>query len=90
MTKLTKEEAKKSIVDAIVSNQGCKATQLVVYLEQSGVDLLSRIEQDIPTLVEELVKEGELIEVEYSVPTLNWRAKSFLLPKGSSVTIRRM
>lgn len=43
------------------------------------------IEQDILALILEMVDEGELVEVDYVLPNLNYRIKSFLLPKGTEV-----
>lgn len=45
--------------------------------------------ENICVLLEELVAEGELVEIEYCSPEHPYRIKSFYLPKGSKVvTIR--
>lgn len=40
---------------------------------------------DIPELIEELICEERIVEVEYSLPSLPGRAKSFLLPAGTVI-----
>lgn len=40
------------------------------------------------TTISELVKEGELIEIEFTFPGMEYRMKSFFLPKGTVIGIR--
>jgi hypothetical protein len=75
------QEAKDAIVEAVTAKQGLKATELVVVLPTSMLIF------DIPSMIEALVREGLLVEVEYVLPSMPQRAKSFLLPKGSTVDL---
>ena len=43
---------------------------------------------DISQLLEELVQAGEIIEVEYILPYMDYRLKSFYLPRGSEVKVK--
>lgn len=86
---ITKEELKNKIVEVITEVQGCKATELVTK-SQFGLDMIQGLEvHDLPTLLAELLHERRLVEVEYVLPQLNFRAKSFLLPAGVEVKINK-
>jgi len=78
-----KEKVKEWIVDFVVSKQGCKAMDLCVNI----AELYGKFDFDIGLLVEELVKEKRLVEVEYILPSMSYRVKSFLLPKETEVKI---
>jgi len=75
---MTKDETKDAICQHVAEAQGCKATELAVALWQA---------EDLSSLIAELVSEGRLTEVEYVLPNLNYRAKSFLLPGNTSITL---
>lgn len=79
---MTKDEAKDLIVQVVTEKQGAKATVL------AAEERLLAIGYDFPDLVEELVDEDRLVEVEYVLPDMNYRCKSFLLPKGSKVRVK--
>ena len=76
-----REQAKKLIVQEC--SIGLKATELPARLPIpiEGVDLVA--------LIQELIDEGSLIEIEYVLPGMPYRAKSFLLPAGTYVSIKR-
>ena len=40
-----------------------------------------------PEEIQSLVEKGELIEIEYVVPRMNYRIKSLLFPKGTEIEI---
>jgi hypothetical protein len=65
--------------------QGCKAVNLACQEEIIELDFLSS-GNSLPEMVEELIEEGRLVEVEYTLPQLSFRLKSFLLPPGTQVT----
>jgi len=84
---ITKNELKQKIVDIITEVQGCKATELSTNL---SIDVLNALEvHDLPTILAELLHERRLVEVEYVLPQLSFRAKSFLLPAGVEVKINK-
>jgi hypothetical protein len=78
---MNRDEAKQFLVDKIISLQGCKATQLAA--DEEVVTKLSMNDIDVPDLLDELVKEGRIIEIEYVLPEMTWRVKSFYLPPGT-------
>lgn len=78
---MTKDEAKSLIVSTIVERQGLKATEL------ASVPDLVLSGWEVPELVDELVRDGQLVEVEYVLPYMDWRVKSFLLPPGTKVGV---
>lgn len=81
---MTKDDAKNILVGKITSLQGIKATQLAVEEEIT----LGLSEFNVPALLEELVAEKRLIEIEYTLPDMDWRLKSFYLPVGSKVSVK--
>jgi len=80
---MTKQEAKTALVEKVAFYQGIKAVQLVADLTPDLIDF------DIPLLLEELVSENKLIEIEYALPNMNWRLKSFYFPAGTAISIRK-
>ncbi len=73
------DKLKQAILDYIVQIQGCKATELMVAV--AGVEGSA----DAVQAAEELVAEGSIMEIEYTVPNLPDRIKSFYLPKDSEI-----
>jgi hypothetical protein len=78
---MTKNEAKNAIVTTIESLQGCKSTQLAA--ESNLINVFSNF--DLVSLIDEMIKEELLVEIEYVLPNMDWRCKSFLLPAKSQV-----
>jgi hypothetical protein len=70
-------EVKDGIVKLVSDSTGIKVMHLIPLLSKESLIF------DIPSIIEDLIKCGELIEVEYSTPAQPNRIKSFLLPKGS-------
>ena len=80
---MDKQEAKQLVIDRITELQGCKATELAASLE-----LVKVFEQfSFPELLEELINGGQIIEVAYVLPSMNYREKSFLLPVDTKIKI---
>jgi histidinol phosphatase-like PHP family hydrolase len=81
---MTSNEAKQEIVATVEAVQGCKATELIAH------PALERIikefgTEEIVRMIDFLVKEGQLVEVEYVLSSMPYRAKSFLLPAGTTI-----
>lgn len=74
--------AKESILSAV--GNGAKGVQVVtdvvILLQKEGIDI-----PDLPVLIDQMVKDRELVEVEYIVPCMSYRIKSFYLPAGSEI-----
>jgi len=77
---------KKAIKEIVEARQGCKATELVVFIAEERPELLVVLGEVIEA-VDELIHEGEIVEVEYILPTMDYRVKSFLLPKGTQIIV---
>ena len=80
---MTFEEFKQVIVDTVTDVQGCKATELIAHVA-------GKLEEEFPNhdfmrALEDLLKAGELEEVEYVLPTMDYRTKSFILPKNTQI-----
>lgn len=83
---------KESILKAV--ENGSKGVQVVtdavVMLSEQGWSmdrLLSEASAaSLPEVLEQMVKDGEIVEVEYVLPGSN-RVKSFYLPKGTDVKV---
>jgi hypothetical protein len=78
---LTRREAKAYILSLVQTKQGVKATEL------AAETALALMDHNVPELFQELVREGQMVEVEYVLPNLERRAKSFYLPKGTKVRL---
>jgi hypothetical protein len=75
------------IIETVTTYQGIKATELVVRVFESlhkMPEIPSSGEEVIAT-INELVELGDLLEIEYILPTMTYRVKSFLLPKGTII-----
>lgn len=92
------DELKRELIrDAMAANPGIKAVQLV---SEVTSEVMKRIKAQAPSLgndnqegknvvdiINAMVKEGELVEVEYVLPTMVYRVKSVYFPKGTIVRI---
>lgn len=65
---------KEKILEAVTHMQGCKA-----------LTLIAEVRGALPELITELIDSGDLREIEYILPTMPYRIKSFLLPKGTDI-----
>ena len=84
------EKIRQEITKLVTERQGCKATELAVVAVRCLINRIDARELDkIPDLIEQMVKEGELLEVEFVLPMMDWRCKSFLLPKGTEVKLSK-
>ena len=81
---MNKEEAKQLIIDEVTNLNGCKAIDLTV---KKNLLPLVTSEFSMYELIDELVSQGRLIEIEYILPIISYRAKSFLLPAGTNVVV---
>lgn len=87
----TVEDIKTIMAMVVNERNGMKATELAADRRVIEAALAAEKETgksvEVPDLMDELVKEGQFVEVQYTVPDMPYRIKSFYLPKGSKVTI---
>lgn len=73
---------KNEILKIINSRQGIKGVDLVLALmERIGPTMLKY--QEFDSALVELIKEGEVVELEYVLPQMEYRIKSMYFPKNT-------
>lgn len=86
------ELIKQKIIETVSQLQGCKDIELLVrvtewlFTQNEDLPIDFVVQGFVLGLIEELIKKGELIEIRYSLPMMDYRDKSLLLPKGSVIT----
>lgn len=80
---ISKDELKKIIIDIVNDNNGLKSMELIPKLPESVFIYLKS--EDICETLDELVSNGDILEIEYSVPNYSYKIKSFYLPKGTEI-----
>lgn len=71
------------ILAHVIDVQGCKATELAKAVSKQLAGNLT--ENEITEELNKLVAAHELIEIEYTLPEMPYRLKSFYLPIGTIV-----
>jgi len=86
---MTLADVKELIVRKVNSLNGVKATALAGDPEVIEACLAAErdMHEDVELvhLIDELIQDGELVEVEYILPDMQYRVKSLLLPKKAEV-----
>lgn len=91
MKPISKEILSLVVLNIVNDSTGVKATELVASVvekvlrdESAKTEREYRIDFDmIAPVIHELVTKGEILEVEYVVPNMNYRIKSMYFPKGT-------
>lgn len=78
------KKIEQTIIDIINEHQGSKAT-LVAALVADRCTKYIHQPQDVIDAIDRLVNEGRIVEVEYVLPSMTYRIKSFLLPASTMV-----
>lgn len=73
------------IVEIVNSSQGLKGTELAVKL---ATEFLSIQSESIIHWIDSCVEEGLIQEIEYVLPNMDYRIKSFYLPMGTSIIVK--
>lgn len=74
------EQQAKIVEDIINSENGIKATELATKV--------AIVVDDLPEILNYLMQAKRIVEVEFVLPHMEYRVKSFLLPKNTNVRIR--
>ena len=83
---MNKAQIKKVFIQRVYDLQGCKATELVTSFSGTHPEVFSAFDrEDLFACIEELVKEGELVQVVYALSGVEFKKLSFLLPGGTIV-----
>ncbi len=70
------------LVAKVESLQGCKAVELMVELTNEYHPAAW------PDVLTEAIAAKKVVEIEYVLPSLDFRVKSFILPIGTEITIK--
>jgi len=77
---------KETVKEIVNKSQGLKAVELSMrVLTETKYDVKS---EDIIKTIEDLVREGEIVELEYILPQMDYRIKSIYFPKGTNILER--
>lgn len=71
------------IIEKIEELGGCKTTELIASLAWKPGFC------NIPNIIEKLVQEGRILEIEYVLPSQDYRIKHFVFPVGTELVIRK-
>lgn len=75
------------VVRTVYEKQGIKAVKLACIAAKTAVENGWDMREPFPDLLERMIQEGRIKEVEYCVPQLPQRIKSFLLPSGARIRL---
>ena len=86
---MLKEPTMRDIILRIVnSSQGVNGVKLVIeVMSEIGPTRLDH--DEYIECLESLVKNREIVEVEYTLPHMDFRVKSLYLPKGTTISIKK-
>jgi hypothetical protein len=76
--------AKDVLAKLVNDRSGIKAVELVIQKELLDLDCI----HDVTELLDELVNEGRVVCIEYTLPPDNDRLKGFYLPAGTALRIK--
>jgi len=79
-------DLKDVILELVNKGQGIKgpelATEVCVKCVEKGINATI---EDYRPLLEQLVKDCEIVEIEYVLPSMTYRTKSIFFPKGTEI-----
>lgn len=74
------------ILEKVNQSTGIKgselATEVCVRFMEGGINVTI---ENYRLLIEQLVKEGEIVEIEFCLPSMPERIKSIFFPKGTNI-----
>jgi len=76
---------KEKIIELVDDFGPIKSTELIVRL----FDCLKLAKVDINGILDELVVNGDIIEVCYTLPSMTYREKSLYFPKGTIINLTK-
>jgi hypothetical protein len=78
---------REQIIDIVSRKPGIRATELISDLSYHYEDELSYEWPDINAILNKLAMDKEIVELEYILPTMAFRAKNLYFPKGTQVIV---
>jgi predicted component of type VI protein secretion system len=79
------QKAKKIIVKLVEEKNGIKSVDLSMDLLDADKSLFLEVNSQISNIIDDLVQEGKITALNYTVPTMDYRLKTILFPKGTKV-----
>lgn len=84
---MNSESIRKLIIATVEESNGIKATELATKVASQIYESGSALKDfELPDFLEELVKSGDIAEVEAELPN-DFRIRSFYFPKGTKITL---
>jgi hypothetical protein len=78
---MSKEKVKDKLTSYLRGKQGVKGIELA-----SDIEVIKALgDQSFHEVMEELVEERRVVEIEYTIPSIPYRLKSFFLPEGAVI-----
>ena len=78
---MSREKTKERLSNYLRGKQGDKGVEFA-----SDIEVIEALgDQSFHEVMEELVEEGRVVEIEYTVPSIPYRLKSFFLPEGAVI-----
>jgi hypothetical protein len=81
---MTKEELKQVILEVVNANTGMRGVELALKVLDRTMPRYFESPQYQEAL-DELVAEGSIVELEYTLPEMDYRTKSIYFPKGTQI-----
>jgi len=78
------QKAKKIIVKLVEEKNGIKSVDLSMDLLDADKSFFLEVSQ-ISNIIDDLVQEGKITALNYTVPSMDYRLKTILFPKGTRV-----
>ncbi len=86
--RMTRDQAKKLLEYVVNDKTGIKGIELAMHVDTVALSYYP--EFDITEMLDELVAEGRIVCVEYTLPPDNTRIKGYYLPAGSQLYVKGM
>jgi AmiR/NasT family two-component response regulator len=74
---------RQEIIKVVVATNGCKSTDLIAKLPKEVI--ISDSFGNYHDIIDDLIREGELVKLEYTILNSNYRIRSILFPKGTII-----
>jgi hypothetical protein len=89
----TEQKIREHIIQVVNDSQGIKGVELscklieflILNINKKGDVPVTIYSNYFQNIMDDLVKSGDIIEIEYILPNMSYRIKSMFFPKGTSV-----
>ena len=88
MIQYDNERLKKSIIEIITVHSAIKNVDLALAV-MAHLNPQCFGSEIYFNALEELIRDGEIMEIEYTLPNMDYRVKSIYMPKGTSISIKK-